>query len=61
MSSSTFQQVVVLQRLGKLRSQYPELRLAQLIGNVFHHRLGLDPYYMEDEEFIQRLEEYYAS
>lgn len=47
----------VLERLGKVWKQYPDLRLGQLILNV-----ARDPmlYYLEDEELIKTLEEFYG-
>lgn len=46
-----------LERLGKVWKQYPDLRLGQLILNV-----ARDPmlYYLEDEELIKTLEEFYG-
>ena len=43
----------LLKRLEKLWKKHPELRLAQLIGTVWRG----DPYYVEDEVFIGKLEE----
>ena len=44
------------ERLEAVWKEHPDLRLAQLISNVFvvHY-----PYYMEDEEFITLIEEFY--
>lgn len=46
----------ILDRLKTLWKKYPDLRLGQLIINVLR-----DPalYYIEDEELIDLLEEYY--
>lgn len=46
----------ILDRLKTLWKKYPDLRLGQLILNVIN-----DPalYYIEDEELIDLLEEYY--
>lgn len=46
-----------LERLGRVWKQYPDLRLGQLILNV-----ARDPmlYYLEDEELIKTLEEFYG-
>ena len=49
----------ILARLAHLWQQHPQLRLAQLIGNVFHRER--DPYHLEDESFIAELEKYYSS
>ena len=44
----------VIKRLEKLWLKNPELRLGQLIGNVFN-----DPYYPEDFDLIGRMEIFY--
>ena len=49
-----------LSRLEDLWVRYPQLRLGQLIGNVFNYALGKDPYNVEDEDFISALEEFYG-
>lgn len=46
----------VLSRLQTIWKKYPDLRLGQLITNVFRTD-GL--YYLEDDKFIDALEEYY--
>ncbi len=43
-----------LERLAQVWSVNPNLRLGQLIGNVF-----VDPYYVEDEVFIEKIEAFY--
>lgn len=46
--------------LGRLRALWeanPDLRLGQIVGNAFHYPSGEDPYYVEDEAFIKRVEE----
>ena len=45
----------VIERLLKLWLDNPELRLAQLIGNVKRNPI----YYQEDFPFIKELEEFY--
>jgi len=52
----------VLDRLKKLWEVNPDMRLTQLIGNVFPctEMTRIDPYYIEDEEFISTLEEFYS-
>lgn len=47
----------VLERLKRIWKEYPDLRLGQLILNVVR-----DPalYYLEDEEIVERLEEFYG-
>jgi hypothetical protein len=49
----------ILERLGKLWKENPDLRLGQLIGNVYHYPSGIDPYFDEDETFIHNLEFFY--
>lgn len=49
----------IMERLIKLWKDNPNLRLGQLIGNVFHYPSGIDPYHWEDFDFIKVLEEYY--
>ena len=45
---------VILERLRKVWEKYPDLRLGQLIINVFG-----DAYYIEDEKLVEALESYY--
>lgn len=45
----------VLARLQALWLTCPDLRFAQLLGNVICE----DPYHMEDEDFIKMVEEFY--
>ena len=46
----------ILKRIERLWKKYPDLRLGQLIVNVY----GInDIYYKEDAAFIETLEEYY--
>lgn len=40
--------------LGNLWKKYPDLRLGQLICNVYHN-----PYYVEDDTLIEGLIKYY--
>ncbi len=49
---------LILDRLKILWKKYPDLRLGQLILNVLQ-----DPalYYIEDEELIDLLEEFYSN
>ena len=44
----------VLAEISKIWHQYPDLRLGQLIQNVWS-----DPYYVEDDMLIESLEDYY--
>ena len=50
----------ILSRLEDIWERHPQLRLGQLIGNVFNYALGKDPYNVEDEAFISALEEFYG-
>ena len=52
----------ILERLKKVWEKNPDMRLAQLIGNVFPCSASdyIDPYYIEDEEFTRRIEEFYS-
>lgn len=47
---------IILKRLEKVWKKYPDLRLSQLIVNVYSSDLN---YYIEDEDFIENIEEYY--
>lgn len=46
----------ILDRLGVIWKKFPDLRLGQLVLNVWQ-----DPsmYYVEDEEFINEIESFY--
>lgn len=44
----------ILAMLGEVWHKNPDLRLGQLIYNVFS-----DPYYLEDDIFIQKIIDYY--
>lgn len=50
-----------IKRLEMLWKKHPDLRLGQLILNAFSLHNGVDShvYYMEDEEFINKLETAY--
>ncbi len=45
---------VILDEIKKVWEQYPDLRLGQLISNVFS-----DPYFIEDEDLAQALKTFY--
>ena len=47
----------LLIRLGELWEKYPDLRLGQLIGNYVE---GSSLYYIEDNELLDVLEEFYG-
>jgi uncharacterized protein YihD (DUF1040 family) len=46
----------ILAKLRKVWEEHPDMRLAQLLGNIFDKL----PYYMEDDEFIKAIEAYYS-
>ena len=50
----------LLSRLEDLWNRYPQLRLGQLIGNVYSYPYGNDFYNAEDEKLISALEEFYG-
>jgi len=52
----------VLVRLAKVWSKHPELRLGQLLENVFPNtdKDYISAYGIEDEEYINTIEEFYA-
>ncbi len=49
---------VILNRLEKLWTKYPDLRLGQLIGNVIRREQLL--YFLEDDDLMNELEEGYS-
>jgi hypothetical protein len=49
----------IIERLYQMWIENPQLRLGQLIGNVFHYPSGIDPYHWEDYDFIAALEDAY--
>ena len=57
----------ILARLQLLWERYPDMRLGQLLENVYPNRPGMPPeysrtaYYKEDEDFITELEKFYSS
>ena len=53
----------ILQKLQKIWEASPDLRLGQLIENVFPNTsmTQRSSYYEEDEDFIKTLEEFYKS
>jgi len=54
---------LILKRLEELWNKHPDMRLAQLLWNIYPctDYTRIDPYYMEDEEFMSNIEKYYAS
>lgn len=51
----------ILEHLLEIWVKVPELRLGQLLGNVYHAPSGGDPYYVEDYDLIHEIEEFYQS
>ena len=51
----------ILKRLQTIWEKNPDMRLSQLIGNVFPCTpdTQIDMYYYEDEEFMVNLEKFY--
>lgn len=52
----------ILKRLEVMWGMYPEMRLGQLIGNIFHStdKGGVRQYYIEDDEFMNAIEKGYT-
>ena len=48
----------ILNKIGKIWKEYPDLRLGQLISNM-SDRSPWPLFYIEDDELIERLEEFY--
>lgn len=47
-------------RLATLWATYcPDLRFGQLINNVFFARYGDDPFYLEEDEAMYKIEQYF--
>ena len=53
--------IKIVDRLRAVWEENPELRLLQLLGNVYPKNDDFDPYYTEDEDFISELEQYYEN
>ena len=57
----------ILERLRKLWEASPDMRLGQLLENVFPNRPGMDEkfsrtmYYLEDDELLETLEQFYKT
>ena len=51
-----------LERLKEIWLKNPDMRFAQLIGNVHPCTSNdyIDPYYIEDESYIKTIEEFYS-
>ena len=49
----------VLKVLGKVWKENPDLRLMQLLGNLWDY--NYDPYYLPDEKLVQMLSSVYET
>lgn len=58
-AKTKYEKAEIIERLHDLWLKHPELRLGQLIGNVYHYPSGIDTYFDEDYDFILNLEEGY--
>lgn len=47
-----------LDKLEVVWLKHPDLRFAQLLGNVYP-AYGRDPYYIEDDAFLSSIEDFY--
>jgi len=50
---------LILERLRKIWIRFPDLRLGQLIENVFSCMSSSCIYYLEDDELLDEMEEFY--
>jgi len=52
----------ILERLRKVWEQHPDMRLSQLIENVYPNTPydHIEAYYVEDEAFIKSIEDFYS-
>jgi uncharacterized protein YihD (DUF1040 family) len=50
----------ILNELKSIWSSYPDLRLGQLIGNLYTAEFTEDFYYIEDEALIKILRDHYS-
>lgn len=50
----------IVEDLLSIWLEHPNLRLGQLIGNVYHAPTGGDPYHVEDYDFINEISAFYA-
>lgn len=46
----------LLERIRKVWTKYPDLRLGQMVGNAYRG----DPYFIEDEALVKAIEETHA-
>jgi len=49
---------MIIGRLQEVWKKHPQLRLSQLIGNVYPNGIR-DPYYINDKDFIEEIEKFY--
>lgn len=50
----------IMEDLLSIWKEHPDMRFAQLIGNVYHIPSGADPYHVEDYDFVNEISTYYA-
>ena len=50
----------LMKRLTECWKQYPDWRMSQFLYNLFR-AFEFDPFYMEDEQFIEKVESYFNS
>jgi len=51
---------VILEQIEQIWEKYPDLRLGQLIVNVISDSNPTSLYYIEDEDLISKLQDYYG-
>lgn len=51
-----------LERLKKIWQKNPDMRFAQVLGNVYPCSPYdyIDPYFVEDDDYLQRIEDFYS-
>lgn len=55
----TAEQDAILGRLGEVWAEHPELKLGELIGNVFPTGGGNGMYFMSNDQFLLTIEDHY--
>lgn len=50
----------ILEQIEQIWEKYPDLRLGQLIVNVISDSNPTSLYYIEDEDLISKLQDYYG-
>lgn len=49
----------IVEQFSELWAKYPEMRIGQLIGNVFPNGSGTDPYFLSNSEFMRKMVAFY--